>query len=484
MKIFFAGILLFLSHATLAYKVITPVPFSVANKNYIKVQVLAEKGDLPSDSVFCDVLYNSGSRLSVRLDASLSTVLKLNQFNDGLFYVVARIYHQGKCDTLGSSYDVNGIPVLLDRHLALNETKFSSSYLSGPATSKSFDEAVSYSFSGNNNTVRFSSTWNEDSLYFRFRVNDAQLDYATPSSWDFFKARKYLKVLWTSDCLELGFDLLHDHTEWKHADDFELLADIKGDRAGNQWDVQDSLYNHWGREARISVTAQGSINNNQDMDTGYTLVMAIPWSAMKFIPHGGQSIGFDVQLYDKDGDLDEPFRSSLSGTNPESNDNTSEWVNLVLEQKPAKKMAYLYWLLVIPILLLVVFFIRSKKTRPPAPPATDIAQPPVYSESITKTIQLITTLYQDPELSRGQLAEQVFLSEKYLSSLFKKEVGENLVAYINKYRITRAVQLLKETRLSISEIAFSVGYSSIQHFNKNFKTVTQQSPSDFRKSVS
>ncbi|MBE7179397.1 MAG: helix-turn-helix transcriptional regulator, partial [Mucilaginibacter polytrichastri] len=105
---------------------------------------------------------------------------------------------------------------------------------------------------------------------------------------------------------------------------------------------------------------------------------------------------------------------------------------------------------------------------------------PVYSESVSKAIRYISSNYQRHDLSRQDIAAHVFLSEKYLSSLFARETGTHLIAYINQYRIQKAIDLLKQTRLPVSEIAFKVGYSSVQNFNKNFKSVTATSPSHYR----
>ncbi|MEO5593520.1 MAG: sugar-binding protein, partial [Chitinophagaceae bacterium] len=345
------------------YRIITPLPFSVANKNYIKLQILADKGDVPADSIFCDILYNAGAVITKRLNASLAVVLTLNEFNDGVFNVKARIYHGMRCDTLGSKYSTSGIPVLLDRHQSFNEAVFRSVYIDRAEEMDAvLRKATPYQFAGNNNTVLFSSCWNEDSLYFRFDIKDAQLNAAPSRYWDLFQAKNFLQVLWTSDCIELGFDLKHDRTEWKETDDYEFLANINGKTAGNQWNIRDSIYRHWGKTARVNVRINGTVNNNEDMDSGYIITMAIPWQEMKFQPAANQSIGFDIQLYDKDGDNDEPFRSSLSGTNPESNDNTSEWVSLVLEKKNTSYTGYLYWL-ILPIILLLAWLIMKRKKK-------------------------------------------------------------------------------------------------------------------------
>jgi len=484
---FLAALLFFTIQPCFGYRIITPLPFSVANKNYIKIQLLAEKGDTPADSIFYDILYNAGTLLTKRMNASMSDIITLNEFNDGVFNVQARIYHGLHCDTISSKYSSSGIPVLLDRHLSYNETIFKSVYIE-PAKNAFplLKKMAADRFAGNNNTVVFNSGWNEDSIYFRLDIKDAQLNTAPSAWWDLFQAKKFLEVVWTSDCIEFGFDLQHDRREWKDTGDYEFLVNIAGKRAGNQWSIPDSIYNHWGSKANVHVELSGTVNQNEDIDSGYVITMAIPWSEMKYRPMAGHLIGFDLQLYDKDAATDEPFRSSLSGTNPESNDNTSEWVSLLLEAKPASYTVYLYWL-ALPVMLLLLWILRKKGSAVAAPlaapPSVSTLPAPSYSESIQKTIELITAQYHDTELSRTSLAAQVFLSEKYLSALFKKEVGENLVSYINRFRIERAEQLLKETRLPITEIAFQVGYNSVQNFNKNFKSITGQSPSDVRKTT-
>ncbi|MEP6748465.1 MAG: hypothetical protein ABJB86_12110, partial [Bacteroidota bacterium] len=220
MKLFhfyFLAAVLFLKIPTcFGYRIITPLPFSVANKNYIKIQLLADKGDAQADSIFCDILYNAGTLLTKRLNASMSEIITLNEFNDGIFNVQARIYHGHHCDTITSKYSRSGIPVLLDRHLAYNETIFKSVYID-PAKNAGLvlQKAAVYQFAGNNNAVLFNSGWNEDSIYFRFDIKDAQLNTAPSGYWDLFQAKNFLEVLWTSDCIELGFDLRHDRKEWK-----------------------------------------------------------------------------------------------------------------------------------------------------------------------------------------------------------------------------------------------------------------------------
>ncbi|WP_158557136.1 helix-turn-helix domain-containing protein [Mucilaginibacter conchicola] len=457
-----------------AYKIIAPEPFSIAAKNYIKLQVLADKHDAAPDSVVFEVLYNSGNVLRRRSDASLSMVITLNDFNDGIFYVKAKVYHGGKCEVLSSKYDESGVPVLLDRHSAYNETTFSSSF--GKTKPRR------YTYTANNNRLNFTSRWDSDSLYFDFDIKDANLNYVQPGYISLFQTKSYLRTLWDSDCIEIGLDMNHDRSEWKHEDDYELLIDVAGKYIGNRWDAQKNFFTNWGKQTRVKVTPRGTLNNNEDTDEGYSISVAIPWAELNYKPHPNQTIGFDIQLYDKDAKLDEAFRTSLSGTNPESNDNTSEWTNLILYKE--SNNARMYWLILAVVSgVSLIVYRRKRNNKLAGATAQTPTVEPKYSEITRKAMAFIQQHYHDPELSRQQIAAQVFITEKYLSSLFNKETGMHLIYYINKCRVDKAVELLQSTRLSVSEIAFKVGYSSLQNFNKNFKAVTSKAPSAYRNSI-
>jgi len=87
----------------------------------------------------------------------------------------------------------------------------------------------------------------------------------------------------------------------------------------------------------------------------------------------------------------------------------------------------------------------------------------------------------DERLSLGKVAQAVRISPNYLSEKFKNVTGENFVAYINRRRIEKASELLRDPDLRISEIAFAVGFQSLSQFNRVFKKMRAGSPSDFRR---
>ncbi|MBW8244899.1 helix-turn-helix transcriptional regulator [Muricauda oceani] len=80
------------------------------------------------------------------------------------------------------------------------------------------------------------------------------------------------------------------------------------------------------------------------------------------------------------------------------------------------------------------------------------------------------------------LAESLHLSPNYLNAVLKTLTGQSTQQHIHEKLIARAKERLSTTSLSVSEIAFELGYEHPQSFNKLFKTKTKQSPLEFRAS--
>jgi len=64
--------------------------------------------------------------------------------------------------------------------------------------------------------------------------------------------------------------------------------------------------------------------------------------------------------------------------------------------------------------------------------------------------------------------------------MFKKITGINFTDYLSRVRIEKAKNLLLNRNLRISEIAYEVGFQSLTHFNRVFKKITGQSPTEYR----
>jgi len=96
-------------------------------------------------------------------------------------------------------------------------------------------------------------------------------------------------------------------------------------------------------------------------------------------------------------------------------------------------------------------------------------------------------LNQEKTLTSGiptvqSLADHVNLSPNYLSDLLRLHAGRNAQQLIHDKLVEKAKYLLSTTNLSISEIAYALGFDYSQSFSRLFKTKTELSPLEFRKS--
>jgi len=80
------------------------------------------------------------------------------------------------------------------------------------------------------------------------------------------------------------------------------------------------------------------------------------------------------------------------------------------------------------------------------------------------------------------VAETLNISQKYLSGLLKAETCQSTQQHIHNKLIEKAKEKLSTTDLSVSEIAYELGFEHSQSFSKLFKSKTEMSPMKFRAS--
>jgi AraC-like DNA-binding protein len=85
------------------------------------------------------------------------------------------------------------------------------------------------------------------------------------------------------------------------------------------------------------------------------------------------------------------------------------------------------------------------------------------------------------QIDIASLAEKFGFSRAYFSSLFAQKTGETPYDYLTKIRIEKAKNYLIHSNYSIEEIAFSVGFNSLQRFSELFKKRLGVSPLSYRK---
>ena len=100
------------------------------------------------------------------------------------------------------------------------------------------------------------------------------------------------------------------------------------------------------------------------------------------------------------------------------------------------------------------------------------------SHYIKLALNIIQERYTE-NISLNEIAEEIHISSGYLSTLFKQETSMGFTEYINRLRIKKALILLKETTLTIYDIASRCGYNNYEYFFKVFKKYTGKTPSAY-----
>lgn len=114
----------------------------------------------------------------------------------------------------------------------------------------------------------------------------------------------------------------------------------------------------------------------------------------------------------------------------------------------------------------------------------------VHSNLLQKMEEILDQYFNDGNLAvKGiptvhHLSEELNFSPGYLSDMLRSLTGQNTQQHIQNKLIEKAKEKLSTSNLSVSEIAYELGFDYSQSFSRLFKTKTNQSPQEFRKSLS
>lgn len=88
-------------------------------------------------------------------------------------------------------------------------------------------------------------------------------------------------------------------------------------------------------------------------------------------------------------------------------------------------------------------------------------------------------MYLKSDLSLTDLAQELTISEREVSQVINRHAKQNFASFVNKYRIDEAKQRLN-SKDKILAVALEVGFNNLTSFNQAFKSMTGQTPSEFR----
>ena len=101
-----------------------------------------------------------------------------------------------------------------------------------------------------------------------------------------------------------------------------------------------------------------------------------------------------------------------------------------------------------------------------------------------RVLKYVNENYADINLSVSSIAQEFEVYQSYLSKIFKEQIGDGLLDYIHKVRISKAKLLLKDSEGNMESIALSTGYYSTRTFMRIFKKYEGITPGQYKEKVS
>ena len=131
-------------------------------------------------------------------------------------------------------------------------------------------------------------------------------------------------------------------------------------------------------------------------------------------------------------------------------------------------------------MFLQVFFriirYNHENNRTPFAVSSDISYENV--RLIQKSVSFINEHFAD--ITESNAAENVNMSYSYYSKLFRRVVGINFHEYLTTVRINAAERMLLSSELSVTEIAYAVGFATSSHFIETFRRIKKTTPKQYR----
>lgn len=102
-------------------------------------------------------------------------------------------------------------------------------------------------------------------------------------------------------------------------------------------------------------------------------------------------------------------------------------------------------------------------------------------EYVKAAISYIHTFYYDTNINVEEISNYVGIDRSYLYRLFKEKMGVSPKKYIMEYKLKTAAKLLKETNLSVGQVALSTGFDDQLYFSTAFRSYYGVAPTKYRK---
>ncbi|GGD74831.1 hypothetical protein GCM10011514_43570 [Emticicia aquatilis] len=374
--------------------------------------------------------------------------------------------------------------------------------------------SVNYSFKQTShqvkspNVLRYDFGFDETYLYGVFQIKDKQLT-------DLAKDKNGSPRLTFNDGIEFYIDTQNNSKTVMDDDDYQLIMDFMGNltvfRGGDKYLLKvedykvpkDTVTNHFIMD--LATRFEGTTNNEADIDSGYVIEFRISWAALGIRPHEGQTFKIDVCINDADEYLDirplseedmipnYAFESINKKTDfgfPNNWTATSLQGSASVWKQVRKFFEKQFWIVVLIVFLLfMVLIVRILRNRKEVVTVQEkVFQVIGGNEYVaTDSFQSRATNFilknLEKEILPTNLAENLNVSLRQLQRQFKEETNATPTDFIRKVKLEEAAKRLVLGNQTISEIAYSVGFSDPAYFSRIFKKYFDKTPSEFQENA-
>ena len=103
---------------------------------------------------------------------------------------------------------------------------------------------------------------------------------------------------------------------------------------------------------------------------------------------------------------------------------------------------------------------------------------------LKNAMQVIEDNLENPEFNVNEFTDKMFMSQSVLYRKIKALTGQSISEFIRTVRLKKAGKLLKQTDMSVADIAYDTGFTDLKYFRKCFKTVFGVTPTEYKKQTS
>ncbi len=131
--------------------------------------------------------------------------------------------------------------------------------------------------------------------------------------------------------------------------------------------------------------------------------------------------------------------------------------------------------------LLLLSLIKSNSKKVEKPVAESVKY--LHSDNLVDGIKAYINDNLYGEITLDNIAGEFYFSKTYVKSVFRKKTGRSIIKYVIELKINEAKKLISQGKYSVTEIAYKLGFNSLQYFSRLFKIYTRMTPTEYARRI-